>query len=740
MIYNYYDHGDNSHMEKGEFLVTKKLKMSLLSIAFVFGLLFLAPNYVSAVVIDSEETLKQAFEEKNAIVEGTTITLTGDVVIDDIVDLCEKEYILNLNGHKLTAGEFYINDGSLTINDATGNGEIDTEYDFLMVSQEAELLLNNGKLDYLANEGKTTINNGAIDIITNYGTIYIEKGNFGPIWQRGNATINGGTFVANETNSAIDLDGKTTIINGGKFKKTDGQFALVINSGSSIDVNVIDNLLGDGYIAAYTGCGVTSESWYDEAIGETVYLYQAEYDSIEIIKDETEMIFNKIAPNGIWTINGAKPKDMEESDFLLSSIANDVELPKGYSAVAWCEPADEFDPEVVSIYISYNGAGLKGKTVKAVYNEPSKLVTTKVDAVLDKIAEKTGENLTVDTGFRLEDLYLINYLNTSTKGINGSLALNFSKDLIKLTNGGNISYKYDYRLGNSTPTGLWNFTGGRVIVYYDKIAVGTTRIGLTTNHVLYVPNSTANTDEARIAAALKRIEDYLGTTKGITIVVGGTLESLNKDGCTWNDYGLIDATTCGENYYNITVNGETYKFAICKKEENKLETPKYIGSNLTSNVVITSEVTTIPLDTAITVNEVKNDTIKKALGTSDYTAYDISLYSNTKQQKITKLTNGKFEVSIPVPTNLMDKQIAVYYVADDGKKEEHIATIEDNIASFETNHFSTYVITEKQVATKPEKDETPNTGLRNSIGIVYIVATASFVAYIVLKNRKTEEN
>ena len=34
-------------------------------------------------------------------------------------------------------------------------------------------------------------------------------------------------------------------------------------------------------------------------------------DTIEA-EDETEAIFNKIAPNGVWTINGSKPKDMEE--------------------------------------------------------------------------------------------------------------------------------------------------------------------------------------------------------------------------------------------------------------------------------------------------------------------------------------------------------------------------------------------------------------------------------------------
>jgi len=306
--------------------------------------------------------------------------------------------------------------------------------------------------------------------------------------------------------------------------------------------------------------------------------------------------------------------------------------------------------------------------------------------------------------------------------MDSSLALNFSKDLITLTKGGNISYKYDSRLGSFTPTGLWGFTGGNVIVYYNGVAVGTTRIGLTTSNVLYVPSDTANTDEARIAAALKRIKEYLGTTKGITITVGGTLESLNNDGFTWKDYGFVDDKTSGTNYYNVTINGETYKFAICMKNANDLETPEYLASDILSNISIKSSSTELPLDTAITVKPVTSDEIKKALGTSVYAAYDISLYSNAKQVNITKLENGKFIVSIPVPEHLKGKEITVYYINSNDKLEEHIATVKDGIASFETNHFSTYVLAEKVAEENPQTFD----GIRNSI----VIGTVSLIGLI----------
>ena len=725
--------------------MSKTLKMCILLMIITLGMLCLSQNYVSAAYIDSVDTLKEVFKGKNATIEGKTITLTGNLEDNDVYEI-SGDYILDLNGYKFTACEVYINEGSLTINDSKGKGELDTTADWLYVEEGAKLTINNGKFDYLVNSGTTIINDGIGDMVTNDGTITINAGTFGGLWQRGKGTLKGGTFTANFACSTIDLITGSTVISGNvEFKRTEENDALIVYSLEAIDGTIINQLLTEGYISASSGYGSNSDSWYDEELKETITQYEIKYEPIVIIKDETNSIFDKIAPNGVWQINGTKPQNMEEAEFLLTAMAGDVEVAKGYELMAWVEPADKFNPEVVEIHLYYNGSLLKSKTVKAVYNEPSKEVKTKVGAVVDKIAKKTGENHDVKTGFRLEDLYLINYLNATKKEFNSSLALNFAKDLIELTNGANMSYKFDSRLGDSTPTGLWNYTGGEVIVYHDGVAVGTTKIGLTLNNVLYVSSDTANSDEARIAAALKRIEEYLGTTKGISIKVGGTLESLNEDGETWNKHGFIDEKTCGSNYYNVTVNGETYKFAICKKEESKLEVPKYIGSNLGSNITITSDDKTIPLDTSIIVDEVKENkknVIKNALGTSTYTAYDISLYSNTTQKNITKLENGQFKVGIPLPKEFKGKDdITVYFIDDDGKKDDMKATVKDGIVSFETNHFSTYVIAQRVEETpkqenKGDKDVSPDTGNRDIIGYVFAVTVISTLGVIELKRKK----
>lgn len=722
---------------------------------FVFALLFFVTN-VSAVEIDSVESLKEAFDGKNATVKGTTVTLTGDVEFKnpnwtegsdeakyDAVNIAGDDYILNLNGYSIRMEEFYVEDGSITINDSTKEGSFETVYALIQEGAKAVIDVENFVFgdSLIDNSGELTIKNGKFHSIWNFGTLVIDNGSFANLLQEGKATINGGTFTAykrvvdfgdGETGeveyySQFNLDAKT-VIAGGEFKKTNTDYAFNIQSGNPIDSSSINDIVKDGYLPVYDKyTHISSDSWVDNETGETMYSYVGAYDSLKITKDNSKEIFEKIAPNGVWTINGSKPTNMEDAEFLLTAMAGDIEVPKGYEIYAFVEPADKFNPEDVSLYLYYKNSLLKNITIKAVYNEPSKEVKTEVNHVLDKISDKIGENLDEETGFLLEDLYLINYLNVSEGGRDDSKALNFSKDLIALTNGSNISYKFDSRLGSFTPTGLWGFSGGKVIVYHDGVAVGTTNIGLTTSHVIYVSSDTKDTDEARIEAALKRIKEYLGTNVDVKIEVGGTLDSLNEDEFTWKDHGFIDEKTSGANYYNITIRGEVYKFAICKKDDKKLETPEFLASDVTSNITIKSTSTEVPLDTAITVKEVESDEIKEALGTNKYTAYDISLYSNAKDAKITKLENDKFIVSVPVPKNLKGKDLVVYYVNDNGKKEEHVSTIKDNIVSFETNHFSTYVLTEKVIENPNTLD---NVGMNAFIGFISLIGIVGSILYI----------
>lgn len=673
--------------------MSKTLKMSIVMIIITLGFLFLTQTEVSAVEVNSASAFSEALNGSDK-----TIVLSEDIELTegaDIVELGGGDYVLNLNGHKLTATEIYINDGSLIINDSTGEGRLNSI--FFMVSEGAKAEINNGifsngNLELINNEGTLTINNGKFHSIWNMGILTINGGSFANIANdEGKLFINGGTFTSYkhkdeegeiEYISMFNIINSSIVITGGEFKAEGIKEALRIYGNKELDVgeSSINDLIGEGYLAK------------NEVMGSTKW--EVSYSSLEIIKDESTAILNKIAPNGVWNINGAKPKDVDESESMLTSIAKDIELPEGYEIQAWCVGGDKIDPETVHINILYKGIILLEKDIKAVYKEPSKAVMDKVAPVISKIADKIDEEYLMQTGFMLEDLYLINYLNSTKDGIDNSLALNFAKDLIKLTNGSNISYKFDFRCGDSG-NDLSSSLGGRVIVYYNGVAVGTTHIALNWSHVLYVPTDTANTDEARIAAALKRIEDYLGTKQGISMTVGGTLESITNEKYDWNANNFFDEKTCGTNYYNLTINEKIYKFVISEKDISELEIPKYVGSDVISNISITSDATEIPLDTAVTVEKVISDNIQKALGTNVYAAYEISLYSNAKQRDVTKLNNGKFIVSIPVPEILKDKEITVYYINSNGEKEEYTTTVKDGMVLFETAHFSTYVLAEK---------------------------------------------
>ena len=708
--------------------------------------LFLITDNVKAVDIDSQKSLKEAFEGKSAIINENNITLTGDIEFKnpsydvnavegtgvseyEPFNLSKEVYTLNLNGYKFTANEINIKSGSLNINDSTGKGVIDlVDLGDLIVFENASLVFNNGKLKSLNNDGSAVINNGIIDTINNHGTLLIEDGKFGSLCQLGNARINGGIFTSYEVDgeekvSFFDLDNGTTIMTGGEFETSNANSALIVTGGN--DGDIVRQLAEDGYIAIYNGYWHSSDGW--------------SYSSIKIIKDEAKEIFNKIIPTEVWKVNALKPQDIGTAEFVLTAVAGDFELPKGYKIYVWCEGDEDgnFNPNVANIDLYYKGCHVCSKIVEVVYNEPSSKVVEEVNSVISKIEEYTEREHSIEKSFRLEDLHLINYLYASSKGIDASLALNFSKDLIEITKGGNISYKFDARLGDAPSNGLWHFGGGGAIVYYDGFAVDTTTAGLTTNHVLYVPLDTLDNDEARIAAALRRIGDYLGSTKGIAIEVGGTLESLNyydeyeERIISWNDKGFIDETTSGSNYYNLTINGQTYRFTICRKDISDFKKPEYLACDILSKIFIKSSSTELPLDTAIKVISVVSDKIKKLLGTEIYAAYDISLFSNAKQVNITKLENGNFVVSVPVPEKLKNKELIVYYINDKNEKVAHAVTIKDGVSSFETNHFSTYALAENSSENVPQTFD----GITNSV-LVATISLFGLVSAIYLQKKQ----
>ena len=717
----------------------KILKTSMLVIAIMLCFVF-SGNVVNAAEIESINDFKELLNSKNATISETTITLNEDVDVNDLIDINAGEYTLNLNGYILKAGEIYVNSGKLTIDDSTKKGKVDTAY--LFVEEGATLVINQGifetdaveqyeentyELDTIVdNWGTLTIKNAVIESgLWNDGNLTVEYAEVPYLNQYGTATIKDGKYCCFFT----DVDLAENIIYGGEFKgSAEENYAFILQGTSLIYEYTINDLFQDGYVAKFEA--FSSETYSSEE--EDVTYYTAFYGPrVEIVKDVDTYsdVFKKITTNGTWKIEAFKPTTPEDSEFLLSAIIGDILEGTGYEGTGYCD-FEEFNPNEATICISgKNGGFYEEHKVKVEYIEPDKNTLAIVNATLDKMKKfESNEDMTMENAYRLDDLYLINYLvsNASSKKINGEEALNFAKDLIAATNGVNISFKLDARAGSGYGEGIEKFDMGQAIVYYNGVAYTSTNAALATVNLLYIPSDTKDTDEAYIAAAQKRINDYLGSNNGITITVGDTLESIE----------YTEDWAKGKKYYNVTINDKTYKFVIIKKDVAKLETPKYVASDLTSKISIKSDVTTIPLDTAITIKEVsetKKATIKKVLGTDVYVAYDISLYSNSKKTNISKLDNGNFSVSIPVPESLKNKELIACYISDNGEKQVHETVVENGIVTFETNHFSTYVIAEKT------KDVTPDTGSQNNLFVILAIGMLAIFG-ITLVNRVEKVN
>ena len=418
--------------------------------------------------------------------------------------------------------------------------------------------------------------------------------------------------------------------------------------------------------------------------------------------DEYSNEFKKITTDGTLTLTSMTPKSLEDAEFLLTAAVGDLIDTTIYSGYGFCSGTVyncEFQISLIGeeTYESHS--------VIVTYNEPSESLKNKVNSVVNnmRIFENTPENpFTPERGYILDDLYLINYLNTSTEfelwndGAS-SRAIRFSKELINLTSGSNITFKMDVRAGEELD--IYQFAFGQAILYYDGIAFTTKNAAITQLNVLYIPEETTDTSEAYITAAQNRIDSYLGTND-ISVAYGGLQTSLEPHNFE-ND--IMDYSITDDNYYNITILGRTYKFLIAKKPTSQLELPKYVGSDAVSNVLITSNESIVPLDALLSIENVNSEAIKNLLNTNNYLAYDFGLYSQNKKANITRLDNGTFQVKIPISdTTLEGKTIVVYYLTSENKLEEHTATVTDGFAIFETDHFSTYIVAEKVGAENPQ--------------------------------------
>lgn len=129
------------------------------------------------------------------------------------------------------------------------------------------------------------------------------------------------------------------------------------------------------------------------------------------------------------------------------------------------------------------------------------------------------------------------------------------------------------------------------------------------------------------------------------------------------------------------------------------EQPVTIADEATG-IKINADNSVVPEGTTMIANAITEgeqlDKVKEAIKdvSNRFSAFDLSLEKDNVKIQPT----GKVTVSIPIPSGYDQSRLAIYYIADDGTKTELPSTIQENNISFETDHFSTYVVAEKLAA------------------------------------------
>ena len=354
--------------------------------------------------------------------------------------------------------------------------------------------------------------------------------------------------------------------------------------------------------------------------------------------------------------------------------------------------------------------------------------------------------------FQVRDLELINYW-VNNVGKDGTESLDmFSGELKSYLNYKNMKFYVDNRAGDNGP--FYTVRLGIAVFKYDDVIYNIyDTLGTRAEHIIYVPSETSNTKEALMAAAQKRINEYLGKEGIVTISYAGTayeawakelynnreiywpgideafegkmtferfLELGNDLIPTYNDFeevsGLKGLKENDETFIaTIKVGNKQESFhIIIKNDSSKMVTPSYKTADITTDIEISSNSSSIPLDTSIKAEKITSGTeyekIIKLLDVKENAMFDLKLYSDSLEKYITKLDDGTFEVKIPVPEKLKGKKLIAYYVTGDGKTEEYEVEVKDGYAIFNTKHFSIYTLAE----TKTNEENNNNNEQENN--------------------------
>ena len=543
----------------------------------------------------------------------------------------------------------------------------------------------------------------------------------------------------------------TLTINGGRFTcvAPDGyeEADSVIAAASGTKVVLTDVVCnGDVKAIAFEGVGITvpgeliiNRGKFTNDVREYAATgkYGCKYGENYYIRDK-EMTddFSKPLTNGKVIFNYAKPSADDEAIWLISEDFC-MENPDFYF------DTEKFNDDFTKLElgIHYGTSKEEFHTVDVIWNYDAEVLQS-AQTFIDKFPKDKP-------WFDVTDLELVNYwVNRNSEATTDTLA-NYSGELKSILRNLNFLYNVEVRGGGG---GIFSTEciGSAKLIYDNTVYFASSMIGARAEHAIYVPESTANTKKALMAAAQKRIDDYIGKNvvkitaadETVTDYYNNTLADYDKDIAdaqalldaemakpenerdmfvVFDCQSIIDYTpnykkyfmdsfkeggdlhflkkAAGDFFFNVQVAGldDTYKFIIVKDDE-KLGIPTYTTVDMDTNISVNTDSAKIPLDTVVEVNKLtKGDEYERIisiLNVGENETFDIKLHSGSLNEYITTLEDDMFEVRIPIPKKFKGKDLIVYYVDENDKPIDYDVTIKGDFAYFVTNHFSIYTLAE----------------------------------------------
>lgn len=303
----------------------------------------------------------------------------------------------------------------------------------------------------------------------------------------------------------------------------------------------------------------------------------------------------------------------------------------------------------------------------------------------------------------------------------------------ELIDGSDLQLYYREQFGDISYFGT--FCAGTVFVAKNDIIYYVGEGGVSGTPVITVPLEVEPTTEAYIEYITQVVKELPNNQESEFKIIKGEKE---------NEYLHVNK---GYSYDGELID---ISYPIIVKPENKVEV------DTATNIKLNAEPGVIPVDTVMVVEEISTESktytdIKETLttkkNTKKFKLFDINLTS----QGVKIQPNGKVKINIPIPTEFDATKLVVYRIEDNLNTIEYETKIieENNVkyAQFEADHFSNYVLAEKEetpvkvekeeTTVKVEKDESPKMGVDNTYLILAtVISIVSIVGIVYVIKRK----